>query len=83
MDNAIEGDEDLLWADGLLHAVIGIATRADGLRVVCYSIEKIIEIFMTRDGMTEEEAYEFYEFNVACAWVGDKTPIFVETVKES
>ena len=33
--------------------------------------------------MTEEEAYEFYEFNVACAWVGDKTPIFVETVKES
>ena len=76
-------NDDLLWADGLLNAVIGIATRADGLRVVCYSIEKIIEIFMKRDGMTEEEAYEFYEFNVACAWVGDKTPIFVETVKES
>lgn len=76
-------DGDLLWADGLLNAVIGIATRADGMRVVCYSIEKIIEVFMTRDGMTEEEAYEFYEFNVACAWVGDKTPIFVETVKES
>ena len=83
MENAVEGDEDLLWADGLLNAVIGIATRADGMRVVCYSIEKIIEVFMTRDGMTEEEAYEFYEFNVACAWVGDKTPIFVETVKES
>ena len=81
MENAVEGDEDLLWADGLLNAVIGIATRADGMRVVCYSIEKIIEVFMTRDGMTEEEAYEFYEFNVACAWVGDKTPIFVETIK--
>ena len=74
-------DDDLLWADGLLNAVIGIATRADGMRVVCYSIEKIIEVFMKRDGMTEEEAYEFYEFNVACAWVGDKTPIFVETIK--
>jgi hypothetical protein len=74
-------DGDLLWADGLLNAVIGIATRANGMRVVCYSIEKIIEIFMKRDGMTEEEAYEFYEFNVACAWVGDKTPIFVETIK--
>ena len=81
MENAIEGDDDLLWADGLLNAVIGIATRADGTRVVCYSIEKIIEVFMKRDGMTEEEAYEFYEFNVACAWVGDKTPIFVETIK--
>jgi hypothetical protein len=72
-------DDDLLYADGLLHAVIGIATRADGLRVVCYSVDKIIEIFMQRDGMTEEEAREFYEFNVACAWVGDKTPVFVET----
>ena len=81
MENAIEGDDDLRWADGLLNAVIGIATRADGMRVVCYSIEKIIEVFMKRDGMTEEEAYEFYEFNVACAWVGDKTPIFVETIK--
>jgi hypothetical protein len=81
MENAVEGDDDLLWADGLLNAVIGIATRADGMRVVCYSIEKIIEVFMKRDGMTEEEAYEFYEFNVACAWVGDKTPIFVETIK--
>ena len=81
MENAIEGDDNLLWADGLLNAVIGIATRADGMRVVCYSIEKIIEVFMKRDGMTEEEAYEFYEFNVACAWVGDKTPIFVETIK--
>jgi len=72
-------DDDLLYADGLLHAVIGIATRADGLRVVCYSVDKIIEIFMQRDGMTEEEAREFYEFNVARAWVGDKTPVFVET----
>jgi hypothetical protein len=36
---------------------------------------------MKRDGMTEEEAYEFYEFNIACAWVGDKTPIFVEATE--
>ncbi len=74
-------DDDLLWADGLLNAVIGIATRADGLRVVCYSVDKVIETLMKRDGMTEEEAYEFYEFNIACAWVGDKTPIFVEATE--
>lgn len=78
-----DNDDDLLYADGLLYAVIGIATRAGGLRVVCYSVEKVIEVLMTRDGMTEEEAYEFYEFNIVGAWMGDKTPIFVETIEEN
>jgi hypothetical protein len=31
---------------------------------------------MQRDGMTDEEANEFFEYNVHSAWVGDKTPIF-------
>ena len=30
-----------------------------------------------RDGMTQEEALEFFEFNVVGAWVGEQTPIFV------
>jgi hypothetical protein len=76
-------DDDLLYADGLLGAVIGIATRADGLRVVAYSVDRIIEVLMKRDGMSEEEAHEFYEFNIACAWVGEKTPIFVVDVLEN
>jgi len=27
--------------------------------------------------MTDEEAMEFFEFNVVGAWVGEETPIFV------
>jgi hypothetical protein len=39
---------------------------------------------MRRDGMTQEEAYEFLDFNVVGSYVGDLTPIFVErvTIKE-
>jgi hypothetical protein len=29
--------------------------------------------------MTEEEAWEFLEFNCFCAYVGEQTPIFVNT----
>jgi hypothetical protein len=28
---------------------------------------------------SEEEAMEFFEFNVVGAWVGEHTPIFVDT----
>jgi hypothetical protein len=31
------------------------------------------------DGMEEEEAWEFLEFNTFCAYVGEQTPIFVNT----
>ena len=33
---------------------------------------------MERDGMSDEEAVEYFEFNVTGAWVGENTPIFFE-----
>jgi hypothetical protein len=35
---------------------------------------------MDRDGMHEEEAEEYFEFNVAGAWVGHGTPVFVRRI---
>ena len=32
---------------------------------------------MGDDGMSEEEAYEYYNFNMLGAWVGDGTPAFI------
>ena len=32
---------------------------------------------MDRDGMHEDEAEEYFEFNVTGAWVGHGTPVFV------
>ena len=69
-------DEPILFADGLDDALIGI-TETSPHRAV-YSARKIIDILIERDGMTLEGAVEFYEFNIAGAYVGEYTPIYVQ-----
>ena len=68
-----EHNPEAMLADGPDHAIMGYTT--DG-RVV-YSIDEIIGGVMNRDGMTEEEADEFFSFNIECAYVGEYTPIYM------
>lgn len=67
---------EALYADGFEDAIIGVG-RQFNTDVVVYDEEKCIQILMERDGMTDEEAEEFFEFNVVGAYVGEHTPIFV------
>lgn len=76
--NLTVGDPDILIADGLSDAFIGIA-RVNSRTVTVYDSDKVVKVLMKRDGMTEDEAWEFYEFNIACAHMGDYTPVFVNT----
>jgi hypothetical protein len=66
-------DEEFLQADGFDGAILGIY----GEKLV-YSRKKCIRILMERDGMDEEEANEYFDYNVECAYVGEKTPIWVD-----
>jgi hypothetical protein len=66
----------MLVADGYDEAVLGIARRCSQPDLIAYDVEKIIEILMTRDDMTYEDV-EFFDFNIAGAWVGEETPIFI------
>ena len=65
-------DDDILLADGLDDAVIGIENNS--MRLI-YSVSKCIDIFIS-NGMNQEEAIEFFEYNTACAYVGEHTPIW-------
>ena len=65
---------DLLKADGFDEAVIGVVERL-GTQAICYDTEKVIEILM-RD-MSEEDALEYFQYNIAGAWVGEHTPFFL------
>jgi hypothetical protein len=69
-------DEALLLADGFEDAFIGVATGVR-LPVACYDRQRCIDTLMTRDGMSWEEAEEFFSFNVSGAWVGERTPVFL------
>ena len=64
-------EEDLLIADGFDDAIIGVAD--DSMRLI-YSIKKCVDILMKN--MDEEDALEYFNFNVRCAYVGEKTPIW-------
>jgi len=65
-------DEEILSADGLDDAIIGL--EMNSMKLI-YSVSKCLEKFV-EDGMTEDEAIEYFEYNVFCAYVGDHTPIW-------
>lgn len=65
-------DMELLKADGFDDAIIGVDTV--GSRLV-YSVDKVIMILKSQ-GLSEDEAYEHFEFNIEGAYVGEHTPIW-------
>jgi len=67
-----EYNPEAMFADGHDHAIMGYSS--DG-RVV-YSADQIIGGLMN-EGMTEEEAVEYFGFNIECAYVGKYTPIYM------
>jgi hypothetical protein len=72
-----EHNEEALLADGFEEAFIGPAVRCGQPTLAAYSYSKAVEVLVKRDGITEEEAQEYIDFNVTGAWVGPNTPIFV------
>ena len=66
---------DVLIADGFDDAIIGIK---DDTGVVYYSKEKVIDILIHKHSMTDVDAMEYADFNIFCAYMGDKTPIFLD-----
>jgi len=67
--------DDILFADGFDDAIIGFEPN---LWKVVYSRQKCIEVLSTEDDMNEEEALDYLEYNTFNAYVGDKTPVWVE-----
>lgn len=66
-----------LKMDGYDDCVIGLFHRFGMESVIAYDYDKVIDK-MVSQGMTPEEAVEFHEFNQLGAWVGERTPGFVQ-----
>jgi len=69
-------DDELTYIIGADEALIGEVFGFDVETRAVYDYDLLIQHFMD-DGMTEEEAVEWFEFNVLGAWVGSKTPLFI------
>ena len=75
---------ECLLADGFDNALIGIT---EGLNpVAVYDTDKCIDILMKESiyplYMNHEDAVEYFYFNVAGAYVGEKTPLFIRMITE-
>jgi hypothetical protein len=60
------------------YAIIGV--DENNSRIV-YDIDEVINILIM-EGMDVDDAIEFYEYNIAGAYVGDKTPVFMRKIIE-
>lgn len=73
-------DTEILLADGFDKAIVGIVVGSAGNGYhdqVLYDYQKCIDILVSRDSMTSDEAAEFLEYNTLGAYVGDNTPLFM------
>ncbi len=71
--------------DGYDRAIIGLTDNGQ----LVYSKEWMVRLLLEVDSksaeedgsepMTEEDAWEFLEYNTFCAYVGEQTPIYVNT----
>ena len=73
----IEMIEGALIAEGFEKALIGFGYQFN-TPVAVYSKDKCLYVLIERDGMSSDEALEYFDFNVAGAWMGKSTPIFIE-----
>ena len=70
-------DEELLVADGFDDAIIGYS---DELKKVIYSLNACVDILMANHGLQYDEAIEFFVFSVQGSFIGDESPLFINTI---
>ena len=65
-----------IW-DDYDDCIIGVGTRSGMLSVFIYDKQKMITKLVKRDDMSYQEAFEFIDFNIEGAYIGEDTPILV------
>ncbi len=57
--------------------IVGVAYRFDVGPVIAYDMRGILRAHVA-EGMTPDEAEEFFSVNTIGSWVGEGTPIFLD-----
>ena len=71
----LDDADTVMLLDGFDDAFIGLDTSTPPRAV--YSRNAIIASLMK--DMSAEDARDYFEFNIECAYVGEQTPLFITT----
>lgn len=77
LERLAEENPEALLLDGFEEAFVGIARRCGQPSLAVYDRATCVSI-LCKQGLSEEQAEEHFEFNVAGAWVGEHTPFVIE-----
>jgi hypothetical protein len=73
-----DSEINYLKADGFDDCFVGVGQSFGLQDRLIYDKNKMLEK-MKKDGMTEEEAWEYFEYNILGAYISDNMPIFLST----
>lgn len=77
----ISPNGEFVLADGFEEAFIGTVVRFAMDPIALYDHDKCIEI-LAEQGMTMEQAAEYFGFNILGSWNGEGTPAFAMLTRE-
>lgn len=69
-------EEGFLKADGFDAAIIGVSSNS----CLVYSTDKVLEILMSRNNWSYDDAVEYFYYNIEGSYMGEKTPIFINLI---
>lgn len=58
------------------HTIMGVIEAIGAEPKICYDREGVIQQYI-EEGMTHEEAIEYFDYNTIGSYVGETTPVFM------
>lgn len=67
----------LVLFDGFDDCILGLSQQFNNEPAVVYDAVKVVATLEARDGMDYDEAWEYFDHNIASSFVDASNPIFV------
>jgi hypothetical protein len=66
----------VVYPAGYEDCIVGVAEKFGGPPIAVMDLEKMLEK-LEQEGMSHEEALEYFEYNILGAYVGEQTPVYM------
>jgi len=77
LESDIHDVDSIIVLQGLSGAVIGISERWGEIPKLVYDKDKIMDILVEGEGMSEDEAVDHFYYNIMGTYMGEGTPVYI------